>query len=58
MLKSIKLICIVFAAPLRRGGIASRGGANAGGRGGRNRAPAPTAEELDAELDAYVNDMK
>lgn len=31
------------------------------GRGGRGRAqnkPAPTAEELDAELDAYSKEMK
>ncbi|XP_061392443.1 THO complex subunit 4 [Musca vetustissima] len=41
----------------RRGGPANR---KAGG-GGNTRAankPTPTAEELDAELDAYVNDMK
>lgn len=30
-----------------------------GGRGGRNmNKPAPTAEELDAELDAYSKEMK
>lgn len=44
------------------GGTGSRAssGAPAGGpRRGRNaKGPAPTAEELDAELDAYVNDMK
>ncbi|CAD7078426.1 unnamed protein product [Hermetia illucens] len=50
-------------APVRRpGGTGSRAssGAPAGGpRRGRNaKGPAPTAEELDAELDAYVNDMK
>lgn len=49
-----------------RGGGARRGGAGAGGargrgrggRGGRQPRPKPpTAEELDAELDAYVNEV-
>lgn len=42
---------------VRRGGNAgrNRGG---GGRGGSRNQTKPTAEELDAELDAYVNDMK
>ncbi|XP_023297653.2 THO complex subunit 4 isoform X2 [Lucilia cuprina] len=45
----------------RRGGPANRNrpaGAAAGGGGRNNKKTAPTAEELDAELDAYVNDMK
>lgn len=41
------------------GGGAPRTGSGPGGRrNGATKAPAPTAEELDAELDAYVNDMK
>jgi hypothetical protein len=43
----------VFAAGFRRGG----GGRGRGGRGGRNQ-PTPTAAELDAQLDAYVNKIK
>lgn len=39
-----------------RGRGARRGGGTAPGR--RGRVSAPTAEELDAELDAYVNDSK
>ncbi|KAF4523596.1 hypothetical protein B566_EDAN014570 [Ephemera danica] len=39
----------------RRGFSGGRGGG--GGRGGQNR-KVPTAEELDAELDAYVNQAK
>jgi len=39
-----------------RGGSTGRGGTG-GGRGGQNRGKAPTAEELDAELDAYTNKM-
>ena len=35
---------------------ASAAGGGGGRRGGKG--PAPTAEQLDAELDAYVNDMK
>ncbi|XP_055919379.1 THO complex subunit 4 [Eupeodes corollae] len=46
----------------RRGGGGGGAPRSAGGAGGRRngtpKAPAPTAEELDAELDAYVNDMK
>lgn len=42
----------------RRGGARSRGGGRAGASVGAGRGPAPTAEELDAELDAYVKDMK
>lgn len=49
----------------RRGGPPNRnraggaGGSGGGAAGGRNsKKTAPTAEELDAELDAYVNDMK
>lgn len=42
----LKMLCIV----------AGRGG---GGRNPRNQnKPAPTAEELDAELDAYTKEMK
>lgn len=52
-------------APVKRGASFQRRGGPArpkptgnaaGGRKGKG--PAPTAEELDAELDAYVNDMK
>uniref|UniRef100_D3TME7 RRM motif-containing protein n=1 Tax=Glossina morsitans morsitans TaxID=37546 RepID=D3TME7_GLOMM len=39
----------------RRGGASNRNRGNVGNRG---KKIAPTAEELDAELDAYVNDMK
>ncbi|XP_014097726.1 THO complex subunit 4 [Bactrocera oleae] len=53
------------APPARRGGnnAARRGppnrkGAVGGKRGGRTKGPEKTAAELDAELDAYVNDMK
>ncbi|CAA9995662.1 unnamed protein product [Nesidiocoris tenuis] len=47
----------------RIGGAGGSGGAGGGqrGRGGgrrRNNAPKPTAEQLDAELDAYVNKVK
>lgn len=45
----------------RQGGAASGGGGGSGGvkRGGnRTNAKPVSAEELDAELDAYVNDMK
>jgi len=43
----------------RRGGAPNRNKPAAGAGGRRtNKGPAPTAEELDAELDAYVNDMK
>lgn len=43
----------------RRGGAApSRRGGAGGGRRGGGRVPSKSAEELDAELDAYVNDMK
>ncbi|GAB0094672.1 THO complex subunit 4-A [Sergentomyia squamirostris] len=49
-----------------RRNIGGRGGGGGGGGGGPRRGgggrvargPAPTAEELDAELDAYVKDMK
>ncbi|XP_030027295.1 THO complex subunit 4 isoform X2 [Manduca sexta] len=51
-----------------RGGITNRNqGSGAGGRGGgrrgrggagRGRRPVPTAEQLDAELDAYVKEIK
>ncbi|XP_055836980.1 THO complex subunit 4 [Episyrphus balteatus] len=46
--------------PRRGGGGAQRTGGGPGGRrnNGAPKTPAPTAEELDAELDAYVNDMK
>lgn len=45
------------------GGGRGGGGAGAGrrGRGGgaaRGKRPVPTAEELDAELDAYVKEIK
>jgi len=44
---------------INRGRRIIRGGRGGGGGGRNNRAaPQPTAEELDAELDAYVNDMK
>ncbi|XP_055381858.1 THO complex subunit 4 [Condylostylus longicornis] len=45
---------------IRRGGGIVRGRRIGRGGGGRNvrAGPQPTAEELDAELDAYVNDMK
>lgn len=38
-----------------------RGGARRGGRGGAGRGgrrPVPTVEQLDAELDAYVKEIK
>lgn len=38
----------------RRGGGGGRGGAGAG----RGKRPVPTAEQLDAELDAYVKEIK
>lgn len=39
-----------------RGGGARRG--RGGGRGGgRDKKPTPTAEQLDAELDAYVKEI-
>ncbi|XP_013197001.1 THO complex subunit 4 [Amyelois transitella] len=43
-----------------RGGVGGRGGARRGrGAGaGRGRRPVPTAEQLDAELDAYVKEIK
>lgn len=40
----------------RRGGPPNRN--KAAGSNARTNKPTPTAEELDAELDAYVNDMK
>uniref|UniRef100_S4PXR6 ALY n=3 Tax=Pararge aegeria TaxID=116150 RepID=S4PXR6_9NEOP len=42
------------------GGGGRGGGARRGGRGGaaRGRRPVPTAEQLDAELDAYVKEIK
>ncbi|XP_034832395.1 THO complex subunit 4 isoform X2 [Maniola hyperantus] len=43
------------------GGGRGGGGARRGGRGGgapRGRRPVPTAEQLDAELDAYVKEIK
>jgi len=44
-----------FGGRSRGGG---RGGGGGGGRGGRINRKVPTAEELDAELDAYVNKME
>lgn len=45
----------------RRGGV-QRGGGSGGGSGGRGgargRKAVPTAEQLDAELDAYVKEIK
>lgn len=44
-----------------RGGGGGGGGRQARGRrggGGRQRPPVPTVEELDAELDAYVKEIK
>lgn len=39
-----------------RGGASGRGGrGRGGGRGGRSRQPPPSADSLDAELDAYRN---
>uniref|UniRef100_W8BZE1 THO complex subunit 4 n=2 Tax=Ceratitis capitata TaxID=7213 RepID=W8BZE1_CERCA len=53
------------APPPRRGasnavrrGTTNRKGVAGGKRVGRTKAPEKTAAELDAELDAYVNDMK
>ncbi|XP_067633957.1 THO complex subunit 4 isoform X2 [Eurosta solidaginis] len=46
------------ASAVRRGPPNRRGGASVAKRGGRAKAPEKTAAELDAELDAYVNDMK
>lgn len=43
--------------PMRGGGRGGRGG-GAGGRLRNKKNPAPTAEELDAELDAYSKEMK
>ncbi|XP_047533470.1 THO complex subunit 4 isoform X1 [Vanessa atalanta] len=43
------------------GSAGGRGGGRRGGRGGgapRGRRPVPTAEQLDAELDAYVKEIK
>ena len=54
---SIELIFVDFR--YSRGGRGGRGGRGRGGRGrggrgrGRGKGPAPTIEELDAELDAY-----
>ncbi|KAK9503823.1 hypothetical protein O3M35_010298 [Rhynocoris fuscipes] len=42
----------------RGGGGFRRGGASGRGGGGTGRAKPPTAEQLDAELDAYVNKVK
>ena len=47
---------VVFTIRYGRGGRGGRGrgGRGRGGRGrGRGKGPVPTAEELDAELDAY-----
>lgn len=43
------------------GGGRGGGGARRGGRGSgatRGKRPVPTAEQLDAELDAYVKEIK
>lgn len=48
------------APPVRGTGMRGRGRGGRGrgrGRGGRTEKPTPTAEELDAELDAYVSKM-
>lgn len=49
-----------FAVGQRQGGGGGGGGGASGGKRGGNRTNAKpvSAEELDAELDAYVNDMK
>ncbi|XP_067935305.1 THO complex subunit 4-like [Watersipora subatra] len=47
-----------FAARSPRGrGSGGRGRGGRGGRGGRSRGPPPSADTLDAELDAYRNKM-
>uniref|UniRef100_A0A2A4IVF5 RRM domain-containing protein n=1 Tax=Heliothis virescens TaxID=7102 RepID=A0A2A4IVF5_HELVI len=49
-------------ATRNQGGGGSRGNTRRGGRGaagpGRGKRPVPTAEQLDAELDAYVKEIK
>lgn len=54
--------CFYFPGRGGGGGGAGirRGGPAGGGGGGAKRTPKPsmTAEQLDAELDAYVKDMK
>lgn len=49
-----------WIGPQNRQGGKRTGGGGGGASGGGNRANAKpvSAEELDAELDAYVNDMK
>jgi len=42
------------AASPRRGGRGGRGGGGGGGRGGRSKEPAPSAEDLDKEMDTYM----
>ncbi|KAL4709991.1 hypothetical protein ACJJTC_015969 [Scirpophaga incertulas] len=46
-------------APIRnQGGSGARGSARRGRGAGRGKRPVPTAEQLDAELDAYVKEIK
>lgn len=53
---------ILGGANNRNLGSGQRGGARRGGRVGggpsRGKKPVPTAEQLDAELDAYVKEIK
>lgn len=53
-----RFVCIRLGAR-QSGGTGGAGGAGGAKRGGNRATAKPvSAEELDAELDAYVNDMK